>query len=213
MFEKLVYNQLLDYLNENDILSEKQSGFRSLHSTATALLHATNEWLYNIDQGQLNGVVFLDLAKAFDTVDHSILLKKMEIYGVKGTSLNWFASYLSERSQYCLVNNHLSKKCNLSCGVPQGSTLGPLLFVIYINDLPSSISKCSPRMFADDTSLSISALSADDIEMSMNSDLENVKVWLETNRLNLNISKTEFMLLGSNARLFNLIKPPKNYAW
>lgn len=209
VFEKIVYQQLLDYLNENNILSEKQSGFRSLHSTATALLHATNEWLYNIDQGRLNGVVFLDLAKAFDTVDHSILLKKMEIYGVRGTSLNWFKSYLSERSQCCLVNNHLSKKCYLSCGVPQGSTLGPLLFLIYINDLPSSIAKCSPRMFADDTSISISALSADDIETSLNSDLENVKLWLETNKLNLNISKTEFMLLGSNARLFNLIKPPE----
>lgn len=209
IFEKIVYNQLLDYLNENNILSEDQSGFRSLHSTATALLHATNEWFHNIDEGRLNGVVYLDLAKAFDTVNHSILLKKLEMYGVRGTQLAWFQSYLSQRSQQCLVDNYLSSQSEISCGVPQGSTLGPLLFLVYINDLSNSVKHSKVRMFADDTNISVSASNCKDIENSLNSDLEDIQLWLEANKLNLNLSKTEFMLLGSSAKLFNLALPPK----
>ena len=209
IFEKIVYCQLLDHLNANSILSENQSGFRSLHSTATALLHATNEWYEKIDKGLLNGVVFLDLAKAFDTVDHNILLKKLEIHGVRGVSLQWFRSYLYHRSQFCLANNNLSDQHHLSCGVPQGSTLGPLLFLLYINDLPSSVSCSNTRMYADDTSISVAALSSKDIESKLNSDLDKIKIWLEANRLSLNVSKSEFMLVGSSPRLFSLIKTPK----
>ena len=202
----MIYNQLRDYLEDNSILCDAQSGFRSLHSTATALLHASNDWLDNIDKGLLNAVVFLDLAKAFDTVDHSILLRKLEIYGINGVPLDWFKSYLNHRSQYCYINGQYSTESQTLCGVPQGSTLGPLLFLLYINDLPRSVTYSCPRMYADDTTLSASGASTKDIENKLNSDLANVKLWLEANKLSLNVFKTEFMLLGSSPGLFSLLK-------
>ena len=123
------------------MLTKKQSGIRSLHSTVTALLHLTNNWYLNIDKGMTNLIVLLDLAKAFDTVSHNILLKKLELYGLKGVTLDWFSSYLSDRQQQCVVEGCVSKPQLISCGVPQGSILGPLLFLIYINDLP----RCLPH--------------------------------------------------------------------
>ena len=107
--ERVVYDQLYRYLNLNDLLTKKQSGFRSLHSTVTALLHLTNNWCLNIDKGMINLVVLLDLAKAFDTVSHNILLKKLELYGLKGVTLDWFSSYLSGRQQQCVVEGCVSK--------------------------------------------------------------------------------------------------------
>ena len=128
VFERIVYDQLHDYLIDNNMLSNSHSGFRSLHSTVTALLEATNNLAYNIDDGRVNALVFLDLKKAFDTVDHVILLLKLDSYGFARTVHNWFKSYLEERNQKCLVNGHLSSSQFLRCGVPQGTILGPLLF-------------------------------------------------------------------------------------
>ena len=104
MFERLTYNQLSSYISKHNILSKHQSGFRPAHSTASALLESTDSWSFNIDKGSVNAVVFLDLKKAFDTVDHHILLSKLKLYGVHGTSLQWFSSYLNNRSQKCYVN-------------------------------------------------------------------------------------------------------------
>ena len=153
MLEKLVYDQLYHYLNDNKLLSSCQSGFRSLHSTITALPGATNSWSVNIDNGFLNGVVFIDLKKAFDTIDHEIILRKMSYFGADQETITWFQSYLSNRTQRCNVNGRLSTPCTITCGVPRGSILGPLLFLMYINDLPNCLREASPRMFADDTNI------------------------------------------------------------
>ena len=123
--ERVIYDQLYSYLNKHGLLTKYQSGFRSLHSTVTAMLDVTNKWYLNIDKGLTNMVVFLDLTKAFDTVSHKILLRKMELYGIKGASLDWFTSYLSKRQQKCIVEVCLCASRNIVCGVPQGSTLGP----------------------------------------------------------------------------------------
>ena len=130
VFERVVYDQLYYYLTKNCILSRYQSGFRSLHSTVTALLEATDSWAMNIDRGFVNAVVYLDLKKAFDTVDHNILLTKLQYYGIRGSCHNWFTSYLSNRTQTCLMNSFMSSPKLVKCGVPQGTILGPLLFFI-----------------------------------------------------------------------------------
>ena len=141
----------------NTVITNQQSGFRSLHSTVTALLEATDSWALDIDRGNVNAVVFLDLKRAFDTVDHDVLLGKLSLYGIQESAYDWVKSYLNSRTQKCLVNGSLSKVCSLGCGVPQGTILGPLLFLIYINDLPNCLSFCQPRMYADDTHITFAS--------------------------------------------------------
>ena len=208
LFEKLVYRQLSSFLRLNGILVEQQSGFRHQHSTQTALLTSTNEWLFNMDRGLLSGILFLDLKKAFDTVDHHILLSKIELCGIKGTSLKWFESYLSGRNQICSVNSRISSVKQLKCGVPQGSNLGPILFLLYINDLPNCLETTKANLFADDTNLSCNGFSPYEIEIKLNSDIENVHRWLTANKLSLNMKKTEFMIIGSRHRLTTIENSP-----
>ena len=146
-------------------------------------------------------MIFVDLKKAFDTIDHKILLQKLRCYGVDDSALLWFSSYLTDRKQKCFVNGKLSKSNSISYGVPQGSIIGPLLFLIYINDLPNCLNEGLPRMYADDTNISTKSTNISDLEKLMNSELANLKIWLEANRLSLNITKTEFMIIGSRQRL------------
>ena len=195
IFEKLVFNQFYEYLNNNSLLTSCQSGFRSLHSTLTALLEATDNWSVNIDNGFLNGVIFIDLKKAFDTIDHDIVLRKLRCYGADKTALKWFNSYLSNRYQRCQVNGELSGISPINCGVPQGSIIGPLLFLLYINDLPNCLARACPRMYADDTNITA------DLKTMLNDELSNLNLWLRANKLSLNITKTEYMIIGSRQRL------------
>ena len=168
IFEKILYEQLYEYFTTNNLLSEQQFGFRRFHSTSTALLDCTDEWYVNMDCGLYNLAVFLDLKKAFDTVNHDILLAKLELYGIKNTPLMLFKSYLSDRSQQCQVNGELSTLKYLKYGVPQGSILGPLLFLIYINDLPNCLQHSTARMFADDTNITVSGKSIKEAEVAVN---------------------------------------------
>ena len=206
IFERITYNQLYAYLNGHKLLSNFQSGFRPLHSTATALLEATSNWLSNMDSGLLNSVTFLDFSKAFDTVNHGTLLEKMSFYGICDKSIQWFNSYLTDRQQKCYVNDVLSTAKHLECGVPQGSILGPLLFLIYINDLPNCIQYSTPRMYADDTSLTTVGSSLNGIAQQLNLDLENIRIWLIANKLSLNVTKTEQMFVGSDDNLKKINK-------
>ena len=162
------------------------------------MLQATDDWAFNIDQGNVNAVVFLDLKKAFDTVDHNILISKLSAYGIRGTSIEWFKSYLSERNQKCFLNGSLSSNRVLSCGIPQGTILGPFLFLLYINDLPNCLMHSEPRMYADDTHLT---LAVNSIEHNLNEDLASVSEWVTANKVTLNKSKTELMTIGSRQRL------------
>ena len=127
--------------------------------------------------------MFIDLQKAFDTTVRSILVRKLYNYGIDQTSLEWFKSYLSDRTQNCSVNGHLSNAASVFCGVRQGSNLGPLLFLIYINDLPNCLSVVSPKMLADDTNITVAADSLTKLENKINLDLENLNRWLVANRL------------------------------
>ena len=199
--KKIVYNQLYHYLNENKLLLSCPSGFRSLHSTLTALLEATNDWSVNIDNGSLNGVVFIDLTKAFDAIDHEIILRKMSFLGFDQVAIRWFLSYLSGRTQRCDVNGKLSTARKLRYGVPQGSILGPLLLLIYINDLPNCLQATAPRMFADDTNITLSAKTLTELKQALIPELSKLSCWLKANKLSLNVAKTELMIIGSRQRL------------
>ncbi len=208
IFEKLISHQLSNYLESNKILVNQQSGFRKKHSTETSLLSVTNEWYLNMNKGYLNGVVFLDLKKAFDCVDHSILLRKLELYGIKGVELNWFKSYLSNRIQRCKIGQTISEPQKIRSGIPQGSNLGPLLFLLYINDLPNCLKYTKANMFADDTNLTTASLNKEELQRRLNSDLELMHNWLLANKLTLNKEKTEYMLIGSHQRLSTVETDP-----
>ena len=194
IIEKLVYSRLISFLDLHNILSNRQFGFRKKHSTKLALISLTEEIRRSLDSGKFSCGVFIDLQKAFDTVDHNILLCKLELYGVRGVANNWFQSYLSNRIQYVSYSNSTSSKRKILTGVPQGSVLGPLLFLIYINDLCNAVKHSETSLFADDTSIIYSDSSLVTIETCINSDLGNLFTWLCANKISLNIAKTKILL-------------------
>ena len=204
VFEKGVFRQVYGYLTENSMLSKFQSGFRPKHSTVTALIQMCDNWLENMDNGKLNGVIFLDIKKAFDSINHGILLNKMRTrFGISSTELKWFESYLSNREQQCCINEQISSKKTITCGVPQGSILGPLLFLLYINDLPECLTSTTPCMYADDTQIFSSSYDANELVVKLNSDLAHVRNWLIENKLQMHPSKSKLMFIGSSYNLNN----------
>ena len=189
VLEKIVHDQLIDYFKEKQLLKHNQHAFRKLHSTVTSLIKSTDEWLSNIDSQKVNMTMFLDLKKAFDTVDHKILLEKLFKYGIQGKIISWFCSYLTERRQYCRIDGECSKPLRITCGIPQGSCLGPLLFIIYLNDFEECLEFSSASMYADDTHTTIASKDITELSQMMKEELENISEWMRVNKLSANPKK------------------------
>jgi hypothetical protein len=195
-----MHNRLYAFLEKFKCLYTHQYGFRANHSTTQALIEMTELIRKAIDDKYFACGVFVDLQKAFDTVDHSILLKKLDYYGIRGIPLKWFTSYLNERTQFVSINDSKSTLVKCSNGVPQGSVLGPLLFLLYINDLHTSIKFATVYHFADDTNLMLINKSLKKINKHINHDLANLVQWLRSNKLFLNSNKTELVIFKSNKK-------------
>lgn len=195
LIESLAYNQLTNYIDTNNILNRNQSGFRAKHSCETAINDIFYEWKAALNDSKIIIAVFLDFQRAFETIDPDILIKKLAKYGVSGASLRWFRTYLTNRRQTVKLGETVSNELYNGLGVPQGSILGPLLFILYINDLPSYLIYCIAKLFADDTLIYIISDSLDEAMGRMNYDLNTMYNKLCQNKLKLNVSKTKVMVI------------------
>ncbi len=194
ILEKVVYKRLYEYLIKKNILYNSQYGFRNSHSTIDAITEFTANVLKGFDKRQMTLSVFLDLSKAFDTLPHDIIINKLHHYGVRGIPLEWFRSYLHNRKQFVEYKDATSDSMSIDFGVPQGSVLGPLLFIIYTNDLPICLKKSKSILFADDTTVYLSGTNKKDMFSQMRNDLTTLIDWFQSNKLSLNLGKTNYVL-------------------
>ena len=190
---------ITSYLN---FLSDQQLGFRKGFSTSMAALDLVNYINGGFEKRECTLSIFVDLSKAFDTVDHHILLQKLNYYGARGVMYNWFKGYLTNRKQLVRVNGHCSSFSSITCVVPQGSILGPLLFLVYINDLPYASSKLKFILFADDTSILFRTKNPSSIVPLLNDELILVSNWFKINKLSLNVKKTNFMIFQNRTQSY-----------
>ena len=197
LFEKLIYSRVYAYLVKFNLISSKQFGFRSKHSCNHAIISLTEHVKKLLDDDHIVCGVFIDLEKAFDTVHHEILCDKLNAYGLRGKINDLFKSYLSNRKQFVSLNGFDSGMEDITCGVPQGSTLGPLLFLLYINDFRLCLTKTSSGHFADDTFIIFNSKKLKTIETVINTELKEVIRWLRLNKLSLNAGKTELIFFHS----------------
>ena len=189
---------MYSFLDKFNLLYKLQFGFRSKYSTSHALIHMTEAIRSALDSGSVTCGIFIDLQKAFDTVNHDILLKKLDHYGFRGAVNDWFRSYLTGRKQKVVINGFESRCESLLHGVPQGSVLGPILFLIYINDLHNCIKYCTTYHFADDTNLLNISKDYTTLRRQVNYDLFSLHKWLTANKISLNEGKTELVYFRKN---------------
>ena len=190
------------FLTLNNILSDCQYVFRSGMSTTHAALELFESISSAIDNKQVCAGIFIDLKKAFDTVDHALLVKKLNVYGVRGLSNSWLSNYFTNIKQYVYVDGHSSNLLDVSCGVPQGSVLGPILFLIYINDICNVSDSLQYVLFADDINIFCSEKKLVDLQVILNLEVSKLYVWFSVNKLPLNLDKTNYILFRN--------RPPDN---
>ena len=199
LLEKIMYSRLIAFINKCKILHELQFGFRKDHSTGLALTILVDKITEALDRGDYSIGIFLDFSKAFDTVDHSILFQKLSFYGIRGLAYEWIVSYLTDRRQFVSFNGKDSDLTNIQCGVPQGSVLGPLLFLLYINDISNVSQMLYMLLFADDTSALLSGSNLSILENCINVELDKVVKWLNCNKLSLNVDKSHFIIFSTRS--------------
>lgn len=203
ILEKIVYKRLVTYFTNNNVLSDCQFGFREKCSTEMAVHSLTTNLYTAFDDREFGLGVFLDLSKAFDSIDRDIILGKLDHYGVKGTELRWFRSYFSHRTQYSVYNDSKSSVCAVDYGVPQGSIIGPLIFIMYMNDIVNSSKLLRYIMFADDTSVFATSSNLNTLFTMMSTELNNLNAWFISNRVTLNLSKTNYIIFHRNQKKVN----------
>ena len=203
--ERIMHTHLSNFLENNNLLNQNQGGFRKGRSTISTVAKFTDDILLNMNNKVPTVASFIDLRKAFDTINHEILLKKLPSFGLDDHIINWLENYLTNRKQICSVNGRTSGKGSICCGVPQGSILGPLLFLLYINDIDNDMLHSKVLLYADDTVIYSSHEDESVAHLWISNDLANLSSWFKMNRLTVNIEKTKMMLFGTK----NMLKKSK----
>jgi len=202
IFEKVVHDQTQNFLKENNLLYNYQSGFRSSHSTAFALSYLNDKILKGFEKGMVTGMILIDLQKAFDTIDHKILLRKLSVLNFSSDTIMWFKSYLSNRTFQVSIEKSLSQPGKLDCGVPQGSILGPLIFLLYVNDMPMAINKCNLFLYADDSCLVFQHKNVNEIKNVLTEEFKDLCEWFVDNKLSIHFGedKTKSILFAPKGK-------------
>ena len=205
MIESLVSYQIIDFLEEHSFISMDQSVYLKGHSTQTSLHRVLDDWPENVNDGATTGACLLDISKCFDSINHTILLKKLEMYGITCTELKWFPSDLRGRKQIVKFHQKTSEFCDITWGVPQGSVLGPILFLLFINDVSNfTVEGCVLNMYADDVIIYTSATSKDELEYRLQVCIDNIFNWYSMNKLCIDKKKPNVMVIGSKWQLKSL---------
>ena len=201
LLEKIVHNRIVRFWEGNNFLSDNQGGFRKGHSTVSKIADLTDDLFKQINIGNTTIAAFVDLRKAFDTVNTNILLKKLKFAGIRGAVFKWCANYLSDRQQCTLANGNKSTLQPISCGVPQGSVLGPLFFLVYVNDVQNAVGECGIKLYADDTVLYQSGVNGEDAGGKLQTCVDRFKYWCDKNVLTINAAKTKIMSFTSRSKV------------
>ena len=199
ILKHIIHQRINCFCDNNNIINENQGGFRKNHSTISTVANFTNNTYSAINNKEICIVTFIDFSKAFDTVNHEILFLKLRNLGIRGNTLKLLQNYLENRKQKKIVNNTESDYNEITCGVPQGSVLGPLLFLMYINDLCNSVEHAKTFLYADDTVLITNAIDIYTAHLNLQTDLDNIANWCKGNKLCINIKKTKGMIMGSRS--------------
>ena len=212
MIEKVIHDQTSTFLNSNNLLYTYQSGLPKKHSTDFCLSYLNDKILKGFDRGMMTGMILIELQKAFETIDHDVLLQKLYAIGFSKCTVNWFKSYLSNRSFKVNSGNNFPQPASVSCGVPQGSILGPLLSLIYVNDMSQAV-KCDLFLYTDDSCLVCQHKDIDEIEKQLNGDFSNICDWFVDNKLSIHVveDKTKSILFASKFKNKNIKKPNIKY--